>query len=89
MNSKCVWKSIDEALTIQWGKLAGDEPVSLSARQQDADKNRALPFRTVYIEVVDGNVPIPCDFCSMPITDANRSYKHDGLCVLCEIEVDE
>lgn len=89
MNSKRGWKSIDEILNIQWGKLAGDELVSLSARQQNDDAKRALPFRTVYIEVVDGNIPMPCDFCSEPITDANRSYKHDGLCVLCEIEVDE
>ena len=90
MNSnKRDWKPVDKTLSIKWGKLSSDDPVSLSDRQREDDRLRALPFRTVYIEVTDGNEPTPCVFCSDPITEANRGHEHDGHCVLCEIEVNE
>lgn len=74
MNNERKWKTVDQALHIQWGKLAGDEPISLSARQRDADKSRALPFRTVYIPT-DGDF----DAFTYPATLIVIGCNSDGM----------
>ncbi len=81
MNDNRNWKPVDEILHIKWGKLSSDDPVSLSDRQRENDRKRALPFR---IEVVDGNEPLRCDFDNVIITNENRSRIRDGLCLDCE-----
>ncbi len=64
---------IDKALSIEWGKLAGDMPVSLSDRQREDDHARTLPFRG------------RCQTCNVILTWANHSSRYNHACLECEL----